>query len=386
MNKYLNQYYILASILFLVSFKAPNVSSLALDYSVPGYVQTIQDGSSFIVLLLMAVSTINYLVIQRDRKTVPYALIHYFIFQIILILTGYFNEVTFSESIQKIVFIGVSFSYFYTVVSKLNWDTNKELSVPKSIFLGSSIFCAINLVLHLSSVANVMWKGRLFGVTGHPNFLGISGAICIVSSVCLLHNEKIRVWKYIYLVGVALGIYICFLSGSRTSAICSLAATSIFILNQLPNIHLKIILTCASILLGFLLYSTIDKEQVDYAGRGNTREQTWKELYLEVAELPIIGKGRVGASTNSYMFAIVAAGLLGSSFFFASLFMSCRIFFISYFGKLPDHYNIARSLLIILLIGSVFEGFLLDLIGMSVFLYWIILSRSKPLKKIANGK
>jgi hypothetical protein len=386
MNKYLNQYNILSSILFLVSFKAPNVSKLALDYFVPSYVKLLQGLSSAMVLVLMiAAMIISFPVRRKKRNTITNGIYYYFTFQVILIMTGYFNGMELAEFLQRIAFITISFFYFSSVVSALSWDISKKQNVPQAIFYGSMVFCSINLVIYLASIGNVMWKGRLFGVTGHPNFLGISAAICFTISSCLFYYEKDKLKKAIFLLGIVVGLWVCILTGSRTSIISSLAALSVFSINQLPNIYVKVILTCLSVLLAIFLFSTVDREQVDYAGRGNTREQTWKELYLEAAELPIFGKGRVGATTNSYLFAIVAGGVLGAIFFFISLAQASTIYFQHFRGSASFYINICRATLIILLVGSIFEGFLLDSIGMPVFLYWTILSRSRNINRISEN-
>jgi O-antigen ligase len=111
---------------------------------------------------------------------------------------------------------------------------------------------------------------------------------------------------------------------------------------------------------------------LDYEGRGNTREGTWKTMSDAALELPIFGIGKSGASSNSYLFAIVASGIIGFLFLMASIVGYIKRLVSS---KIENNRYIPLFCMITaaLFFAAIFEGFLLDQVGLPVFAYWLLL-------------
>lgn len=126
-----------------------------------------------------------------------------------------------------------------------------------------------------------------------------------------------------------------------------------------------------------MIFINVDVTTVDQSGRGNTRLETWTELYEGVAELPFFCKGRVGSTANLYLFAIVSAGLFGSFFFFAAIFKSLKIFFLNISIKKGFEGVALGGLLFTVLFTALLEGYLLESASISVFTFWLILSQIK---------
>ena len=111
---------------------------------------------------------------------------------------------------------------------------------------------------------------------------------------------------------------------------------------------------------------------LDYEGRGNTREGTWKSMSDAALELPIFGIGKSGASSNSYLFAVVASGLLGFLFLISSIIGHIKRLATS---RMANNRYVPLFCMITaaLFFAAIFEGFLLDQVGLPVFAYWLVL-------------
>lgn len=377
-NKFL-VYGCMMIIVFLSSFRAPDLE-VALNYAVPGYIQIIQNLSVPLVLLCMLVSIFLMVNVESEHAETSVSLTFcFFIFQIIILLTEFSRQNNFADFAIRLLFSTVTFFYFLKVVGKLSLYKANGSSILRAFFWGSFAFICLNLLLYKTGLATVMWKGRLFGLTAHPNFLGICAAIETVLALLFFIEEKNWKNKTIYLAGAGLGAYVCLLTLSRTSMLGVVSAGFAFSFVAMKNSSFKPFFMILMVLVSVILIANITADSLDYADRGNTREQTWKELYEDVAKLPIVGKGRTGASTNAYMFAIVAGGLVGAIFFYRSLFGAMT----SAYKDLLNTENFKRlaylSILTLILVTSVFEGYLLDTISIPAFTYWMLLTVTKQL-------
>jgi len=369
------------AIVFLSSFRGPD-PEVALDYAIPGYLQMIQNLSVPMILTLMLFS-IFLMFNEKDKEdSHEYSpnILYFFIFQVIILLTEFFKQNNLQDFLIRLLFSTVTFFYFFKVVGKLPLHKKNEFSVMGAFFWGAFIFIGVNIFLHVTRIGTVVWKGRLFGLTAHPNFLGICAAIETVLSFIFLRGEKNWKRKPIYIFAFTLGAYACLLTMSRTAMLGITAAMLAFFFVAMKNSSFKPFFMLLIALGILLLVANLTMQSLDYADRGNTREETWRELYEDVSELPIIGKGRTGASTNAYMFAIVAGGLVGAFFFYRSLFGAM----VSAFRDLLNPDNFKRlaylSILTLVLVTSIFEGYLLDTVSIPSFTYWMLLAVIKRLE------
>ena len=373
-------YLCMIGVVFLSSFRSPD-PELALDYSVPSYIQLLQTLSVPIVLLLMLLS-IGFMFrvpTEMEKEGGKSYLPYFFIFQVIILLTEFSRQNNATEFLIRLLFGIITFIYFLKVVANLPIYRAEGFSVLAAFFWGSFFFIALNVLIHVSGIGHVIWKGRLFGVTAHPNFMGICASIETILAFVFLWKE--RKWKRrsIFLIAFAVGIYACLLTMSRTSMLGVATGVFIFFMVGMKNSSFKPFFMILLALVSMLLVANLTMQSLDYADRGNTREQTWRELYEDASELPLIGKGRSGASTNAYMFAIVAGGVLGAAFFFRSLFGVMA----SAFTDLLNTHNFKRlaflALLTLILVTSVFEGYLLDTVSIPSFTYWMLLAVTRQL-------
>jgi hypothetical protein len=368
-------FYFLALIVFLASFRGTDASSEALTYSVPGYIEIVQRLSTYIIILLMFISIIisykEKLTFQKYYKDA----ICYFIFFVILILSG---ENTIEEMSLRIFFSLITLLYFVRVVSKM------EL---RSVFLffsiASFLFTLTNFLAYFLFPSTI-WNGRLFGVTNHPNFVGIAATVSGAFAFFYIVNYPLFKVKLMYVFILIISTSVCFFSGSRNSIFSLLVAVIVCLFLKIKSFEIKIILSFLSLLsLLYLLNIEFSIGSLDYEKRGNTRAETWKILIDDVLEFPIFGKGKVGVTANSYLFAIVASGFIG--FYFLIRSITGFLYRLSLqTSKLNAYYPLFCMITASLLFAAIFEGFLLDQIGVSVFAFWLILVL--PLNKQKHDK
>jgi len=366
-------------IFLLASFRASNVEDAAVNYFVPGYIAMTQRLSLPLIGLLMVASIM--LNIARPDKIVltgiPVGLLCFFIFQLIVVITAFAYKGDLQDLLVRGTFIVCTFFYFSTVVRTLPLHGEGSTSVLVHVFLGISSFVAVNVFLHLYPGANVMWKGRLFGVTGHPNFLGMCTAIGWIMAAGLYFDAENNRTRILFFTIMLLCIYGSILTGSRTSILSGTLGTATIWWFSMRDERLKPLFVLCILLLGVLLSANLTLESLDFAGRGNTRQETWASMMERAAELPFFGYGRVGATTNAFLFAIVATGIFGSAFFFRSMIQLIRPFFAALPQFTTETINIIKGLTVFFLISSVFEGYLLDNVSLPVFTYWLLMTYIK---------
>lgn len=363
------KYLILGLIFYLSSFRMASVSDLALSYSVPDYIKFIQTTSPLIIAVLMLISLAIGNRENRFKVNIK-GLCYYYVFSLSIILFAFVNGSDVLEFLNRFVFLTLIFLYFWLVVSRLEHVEK----IIQALFWGMFTFILSNLAVILLGIGSVSWKGRLFGLAGHPNFMGLCGTLVVITSGFFFWTRR-KLWsRILYLIALSCGLWICILTGSRNSVVASLVFFVFFTFFNMKNTTLRFIFLYVSALLAFLFFNYFTIDTLDYADRGNTRAETWASMWEQASELPIIGLGKTGATSNSFLFAVVAAGVSGSIFLFLSMIQSLKVFSFKSQTK-SDHYFLSfrRAFILALFSAAFFEGFLLDTISAAVFSYWLLL-------------
>lgn len=369
-------YLLITLIVFFSSFKAPFGENEALDYSIPSILSLTQQISIYLLIIFTAITVLLWVfLIKKWKRRKSLVLIYYLIFHLIIVFTEYYISQEFYQFLIRTSYNILLFLFFYYVLGSLKFYDYHKNSILKSFFWGIFLFLLLNILMYIFNIGTIVWKGRLFGLSSHPNFIGMSGTFLSVISLLLFLKETSKFYKPIFISGIFIGLGICILSGSRTSYIGVLVGF-LYIFNIIfNNFQYKIFLILFFLLFALIIFTQFDISSLDQSGRGNTRADSWRELYEGVSDLPLFGKGRVGATANSYMFSIVAAGLFGSFFLFLTIFKSLRIFLLK--KSIQKNYNrvVIGTLLITILVTALLEGYLLESASISVYTFWMVLSQ-----------
>tara|TARA_R110002020_G_scaffold318950_5_gene534643 strand:+ start:972 stop:2111 length:1140 start_codon:yes stop_codon:yes gene_type:complete len=358
-------YYLLSIIFFLSSFRLENSESgEAKTYFAPFYISFIQKNSLYIVTILMVVSILlmPYKKIKFNFWNIP--ILYYFIFIILVIISGDSNI---SEMLLRLIFASITLVYFLMVVGKL--DLKKLLL---AIFLGLFGFTLLNFIAYYL-IPTTIWNGRLFGMTSHPNFTGVSAAFSSIFSIYYIIKTRGK-YKLISLLTLIIGVSVCLFTGSRNSFAMIIIAIATLIFYKLKNVENKLALLIFFFLsISVFLIFDVSVSDIDYEGRGNTRSGTWGTMFKTVLEFPIFGVGKTGPTTNSYLFAIVAAGFSGFVFFALSILKVIRKLKFANFKLEIEIINLFRMVMVSMLFSALFEGFFLDQMSTVIFIYWLLL-------------
>jgi len=363
------KYVLLALIFYLSSFRMASVSDLALSYSVPGFIKVIQTISPGIIAFFILISLI--IRIRENRgKVDTKGIIFYYIFSLSIALFSFINGSDVLELLNRFVFLTMIFLYFWLVVSNLQ----SLEKIIKAVFWGMFLFILSNLAMIILGIGSISWKGRLFGLAGHPNFMGLCGTLVVLTSGFFFWTTKNFVDKILYIFALGCGFWVCILTGSRNSVVASLIFLIFFTFFNMRDKVLRFIFLYISGLLAFLFFNYFSIDTLDYAERGNTRAETWASMWEQASTLPLFGLGKTGATSNSFLFAVVAAGVTGSIFLFLSMIQTFKIFYVKSWD-VKDHYLVSfrKAFLLAIFSAAFFEGFLLDTIGAAVFSYWLLL-------------
>jgi len=354
-------YYLLAIVFFLASFRGDPGSGEALTYKVPFYIAFVQKVSIYIVILVMTLSLFfdkNKFIYQSYYNHSLF----FFIFFIIMILSGGYTD----DLFYRLIFSVITFLYFVKIVSRLDLQY-----VVLFVCFAAFALSLVNFLCYFLFPSTI-WNGRLFGVTSHPNFTGVAACISAIFSVYFLIYSRWKL-KLLYLFTFCISISVCIFSGSRNSIISFVFSFLVYLFIKTKGLAPRVILILVSILfILFLLNIDFSMSSLDYEGRGNTREGTWKSMSDAALELPIFGIGKSGASSNSYLFAVVASGLLGFLFLISSIIGHIKRLATS---RMANNRYVPLFCMITaaLFFAAIFEGFLLDQVGLPVFAYWLVL-------------
>jgi hypothetical protein len=358
-------------IVFLSAFKILESDEWFLE-ALPGIIGLLQKLGNPLVLLIMFISIFKVSLNKKFyfRKNTS-GLFYYFIFSILVILFG--KPIAY----DKLIGLTVIFFYFLYVVPELFFFHKNKECIVKAFSNALIAITLFNLFLYIKYPLSVVWKGRLFGTPYHPNFMGLILAINICLSFYLLSiNRKQAKLIIIHIINIIISFFLCYNTGSRTSL--GLAVISIIIISffRIRTLSSKVLITGIGILLLLLFVENLSAEKLDYAGRGNTREEAWSIMLEQALEFPVIGTGKTGWTANSYLFSIIASGVFGAVFLYLSILKSIQNI------KLKTSYDskiIYQTLLILLLLGAIMEGYLLDTISVPIIVYWFLLAY--PLSK-----
>ncbi|MFV0536924.1 MAG: hypothetical protein ACK5M3_06055, partial [Dysgonomonas sp.] len=234
-----NDYYLLGIIFFLAIFKLPETEDGGiLTYNVHPYILLLQKISTYIVIFLMSFSLIKKIIVKKIRfKDKGLGL---FLFYLFLMTVALFSEG--SNTILHLILITLTFSYFYFVISDLVFFREEGNCIINSILGGVGCFALFNLLLYLFNSDGVVWNGRLFGVTVHPNFLGCTVSIAFCISLIKLQLEKDKLYKALYISVLLISFWVCLLSGSRTAVGSCIFLLFVLGFLKMKNIELRFIL------------------------------------------------------------------------------------------------------------------------------------------------
>ena len=292
--------------------------------------------------------------------------------------------------ISALTFGGIIFVLKIGLGRWMSDDENFHLAV-KSIAVAGLIFIVINGVQFLVNRQPITFvQGRFLGTTGNPQHAGVLLAATIPCLMFLI--QKLPRWnfaKFLWVTALIVTLYFLALSGSRTGLIMGAVSILLFYRNN-GGAWVKVILflaISAALIVPFLgadsLSSSstgIDASVSDrFTSTNNTREGVWSGMWNGFMDNILFGSpleqdGRLGYGENSWLAAGAALGLIG---FIPMMMMGWEsvkmIWQLNQLSNRNSYYFFQSSAVIAglgsMLIGSIFEAFLLGNITFSLIAF-----------------
>lgn len=338
--------------------------------SFPFYVEFLKK-NSIIFLILFILISLFLIASFFNKKTLifknKYSYIFFFI-SIVFVFRALISDLNFSlknaQSLFIYVMVYLVLSVFF-INNSVGFLKNKILEVLNFF---SIFYIFINFITYINGYGFVENNPRFFGVTIHPNYMGVNLAICnfiILFNFILLKNK-------INIIFIILGILLLVLTGSRTGL--SIFMSSLLVLVMLnKGFKLKIFSFFLGIIFLIYLYIIKDSEQFDRGdGGNNTREEAWLNMWNKMIDNPLFGIGYFdGDSENSYMRIAITFGIPIALFFLYLVFILLRFYFIN--RKNNNYDKFALCMLFGILVGAIFEGYLLDYWSLPKIVFILIL-------------
>jgi O-antigen ligase len=305
--------------IFALSIKGDgSIEFLTVHY--PPIINAIKNNAqpiAFAMLIFIAIIVVKK---QRFIKlTFAEPLFWLFVYKLILGTRLVFTDIGLDIK-QVISFFLVVVIYFYICCRTYNYQDGIT-NIIKIIFFAAAILCIINMYNALFNYAGSSWKGRLFGIYTHPNFLAVNHATIIAISLGYLSERKNRFFNHfrygrmLCIFNIVASVILLILSGSRTGIIGFVAALIVYgLLNYKKNMILTIALSFLVIILMTLFFVNMNSLAQGSSGlsrilnAGNTRADVWGGMWRDFVSSPILGVGGLSQGTSGSYLKILSVG------------------------------------------------------------------------------
>ncbi|MFI4859039.1 MAG: O-antigen ligase family protein [Phycisphaerales bacterium JB063] len=294
--------------------------------------------------------------------------------------------VTGTESARAILDSSVSILQFAVLGYGLNlWiQSLKDVKTCiRSIAMMNALFVIASLQQLAVSPSLVMENGRFIGVTPNAQFASVLLSSTIPAYYYLLldksENIKLRI-----LWGLFAGLAIVFLlgTGSRTGTLMLVVGTLLFFRLRLAKFLVVVPVVGLFIAVIWRYTHDVTGASSRLLDTTNTRERIWSIMWTEFMDAPIFGSGSSVTPENSYLATAANTGVLGliPLCVFLALLLHAAIkvsFARAHLGALREVPNLVLAGIGSLLIGAVFEAFLLGTLNFALvvlFAYMALLA------------
>ncbi|WP_309741525.1 hypothetical protein [Chamaesiphon sp. OTE_20_metabat_361] len=341
-----------------------------------------------ILLVLLAIQTQGTWRRWVLPKPIKYLM---FVQFVILFKTVVYGSVEFAF-ISAMTFGGIVFMLQRGPGQWLQDDENFYLAV-RSIAVVGLIFVVANTYQYaLNRYAITFVHSRFLGTTGNPQHAAVLLAAtipCLMFSI--QSHPRWNFFKFLWLVTLLIVVYFLLLTGSRTGLLMGIVSILLFFRNN-GGAWFRVILfigISAALLLPFLepdsltTSSGIDSSvSARFASTENSRESAWFWMWNSFTNNILFGEplrgDRMGYGENSWLSAAANLGLTGLIPMILMGWESIKLIWqLNQLGNRQRYYFFQTSVVIAglgsMLVGSVFEAFLLGNITFSLLAFLIYL-------------
>ncbi len=292
-----------------------------------------------------------------------------------------------SRGFLSLAIFAFCFAIFYRQLPRLLLLPKNSLSVLVVIGLALNAFLLTNLIQRVFNPSGVIHAGRMYGATHNPQQLAMLMGLTLLTNAYLVRYFSLRtLWGKAALVGCLGAILVIGMTGSRTGMLISASGLIAFMGRSMPQrVYIASGFIAAALLVALLARDFSHIADHRMTSFDDNRSAIWWEEFQGMIDNPVFGeirltgvRGGTGANDqikireNSFLTAGHLTGIGGfillSSWAFAflrELYMlrtRCPSLLLDY------SFGFAVSVVI----GSVFEGYLLSVTGPLIILIYSI--------------
>ncbi len=329
------------------------------------------------ILFLYSVSSLKMIRFRINSYVLLFVSVYFYGF-----LRGMYTDFTFSAKMLTgfLLFLGL-YTYIYSIYITFKMDASEIIS--RSFYLISVILISLNIIEYIAGGGFVPGVSRYFGSSSHPNFIGVQMAVCC-AAVIYSSKATSKFTKFINFSFFLMGLFILYISGSRTALVVLLGETLCIILfgrrqTYTSIIAIHIFIVAVSILVLFysdsILYLLSSSVYDRGAYGGDTRAEAWSGLWNAVMENPITGLGEFpDFSENSLLRGWAAMGIIYPICLAVILIAVTASVFNNNDRSTALRLRLNVSIFTGLTVGAIFEGYLVDTLSFPVIVWFVCLT------------
>jgi hypothetical protein len=345
--------------------------------------QQLREVSRPITVLLLAAMAGNLMLAPAATRvhTLTFYMVSFFLFQTYYLLRlGMRGEVA-RAGLGWITDLLILIAFAAGHGKRLERDSDFEKFV--NMFGIASIgFIVLNMMQLSLGYGQSIAGGRFAGISGNPQLAGYVSATFIIFGTHIFMRSKLGSpsrWIFGVVIGV-LAILILW-AGSRMSALSAAAGLVMYFRFRLGSATLLAAVGGISLAIVASIFgeSLLGIDRFIYGD--NTRRGIWLALLDEFYSAPVFGaigmrgEGTISSNESSYLTTLALMGISGAiplALFVAAMFgLAGKLLFVRRRGNVqPLHADLVLSLIAIIFVGSVFEGFFLGIISLPVILIY----------------
>ena len=356
----------------------------------------------FFILLIISLS-------GKIRKQNFYLSPTLFLISLLLYLLRLLYETPNDIKLILAIIFNSCFLFFCWTTTKKNRFGIRNINnlINGSLFF-SILFVWINVFIGLTGQGYVENIPRYFGITGHPNFLGVYSAHCAIIVAAFIFSNKLNFKNFLFFsITEFFSILLVVSSASRTALLMLIFGIAllflhhtfiskkiIFKISTFIGISMLIIISIIFFWDSFFLIIESSQDSLSRLGSvENTRGDVWLTLISNFLKHPFIGNGYgAGASESSFLKLIASAGILPGILLLYSFYIAIK----RSIKILINNSNLINwglsgmaALTLVTIIGSFFEGYLYEQGGFLVLFFitetWIVSAVRLTKQKIESN-
>jgi len=281
--------------------------------------------------------------------------------------------------------VTVAVCFGASIPSALRCRILTSRGINLAIFATGILWSGVSLFEWEYNEAAVVWNTRFQGIAGHPNHAGLLLAICGIVGVGLAVIAERKAIRVLYAIGALIMLLLIYWTASRTAVVVFVVGVTALILERrraVVIIALMMAAVCGTILSGMFMQAPDSMEDIRVVSTQNTRLEVWENLWTTFTKNVGIGAGEtVVGSESSVLLILARTGLVGGIPFAISCWLMLREAY-RMLGcregeKRVTDPRIAGAIIIAVLAGGVFEGYLKDEFSFPIYTVYLLLVSGK---------